>query len=173
MVINRRRIILEFLSATACISLSAKAAQSDVIVGAIRWDPWYEPTDAGERATMEYVLDPEPWRSRAPQCATINRGRLDFSRCSAQQQIDKEIAEAHSGGIYYWAFCWYGVDSPMQQAWRFYKNSTLQPLINWCLIVSTSNFISEKSSSIVELATLMRDPSYQKVLFGRPLLYLI
>ena len=173
MLISRRNMILGATSIIACGTGLARAATAGVTLGAIRWDPWYEPQDSGIRLTMEHVLDAEAWRSRAPSCATIANGKMDFGLCSTKSQIDFEIQAAHDARIDYWAFCWYGADNAMQEAWRLYHKSRLNTLIKWCIIMGAENLNKETPTDIPGLVKLLQDTTYQTVASGRPLLYII
>jgi hypothetical protein len=173
MTISRRSVIICGVGAMVCVVLPAESARAGVTLGAIRWDPWYETEDTGERATMEYVLDPKQWRSRAPRCATITNGRLDLGPCATQGQIDDEIHAAHKAKIDYWAFCWYGTDNPMQKAWQFYQKSAANTLVNWCIIIGSTNLANERPTDIPGLVALLQGRTYHTVESQRPLLYLL
>lgn len=153
----------------------AFAAHAGKSVGAIRWDPWYISTDTSERPAVESTLGPSKWQGRAPACATAtNSYTVSFANCGVQAQIDSEITTAHSAGLDYWAYVWYGPSDPMQAAWRLHQSSTIASNMNWCLMFSSySLFISEVGSMPSTLTGYFKQSNYQTVLSGRPLVYLL
>ena len=170
MISMTRRNAIFALGFSLLFGVRARAAQSKVTLGAIRWDIWYEPNGSQDRALMEHVLDSKQWRSRAPSCAVITSGKMDFGPCATQSRMDEEIRAANKGNIDYWAFFWYNTDHPLQAAWRLYRSSSINNLVNWCMIIGTGTFISE---DIPRLTGFMNGKNYQEVLSSRPLLYLL
>ncbi|MCK1368308.1 hypothetical protein [Bradyrhizobium sp. 62] len=100
--------------------------------------------------------------------------QIDFGGCATQTQIDREITYANRAGLDYWAFIWYGKKDDMQNAWRLYRATQIQKNIKWCMIFANcSLFVKELSNSPDEYLDYFRDRDYQKVLGGRPLIYLL
>jgi hypothetical protein len=172
-----RRGFLTLVASSAAILFrgSAGAAKSGVTVGAIRWDPWYMSQDTGARASLENTLGPTKWHGRAPNCAKIiSSEKIDFGGCATQARIDQEISAATTAGLDYWAYVWYGPDHELQNAWRLYCSSQISQKIKWCMIFSSySFFVREMESNLDRYTSYYRSNQYQKVLGGRPLLYLL
>jgi hypothetical protein len=176
-LLNRRLFLRTVLGGSFVLGLGAstKASRPNVTIGAIRWDPWYMPTDTGPRASMEDTLGPSKWQWRAPRCAKIvTKDRIDLGNCAAQQQIDAEIAMAVIASLDYWAYVWYGPEHDLQNAWRLYHSSSLVKKPNWCMIFSgCALFVGESENSSHRYIEYFREGGYQKVLKGRPLVYLL
>ncbi|WP_336489409.1 hypothetical protein [Methylobacterium nigriterrae] len=80
---------------------------------------------------------------------------------------------AQSAGIDYWAYGWYGLESPVN-AWKLHQSSKHANLVKWCFIFfSYRSFSSEIGKHIDQYVQLFRSDNYQKVLGGRPILYLM
>ncbi len=153
---------------------SAYAGHDGIKIGAIRWDPWYIATDTAERPYLEASLGPSVYQGRSPSCATVTGlNTVRFDKCATQAQIDAEITAAHNAGLDYFAYVWYGSKDPMQTAWRFQQSSVIKDKINWCIIVSYSEFVKQVSESMEELISLLDQTNYQRVIVGRPILYLL
>lgn len=169
--LDRRR----FLATAGAFALSgllpAPARAAGITLGAIRWDAWYGPVGANVRAVMEHVLSPDRWQDRAPACSTTQADRISFAPCAEQAQIDFEIELAEGAAIDYWAFCWYGEDSPLQNAWRLYRRSRLRTSLRWCAIIGSRRFVEEDPTDLPGFVRMLGTPDHATVLGGRPLLY--
>ncbi|MBB4198744.1 hypothetical protein GGD83_002553 [Rhodoblastus sphagnicola] len=173
-VIARRTLLAILTSALARLPAHSKSA-AGVKIGAIRWDAWYtqSPKD-GIRNFVQRTLSPEQWRDRAPSCTIVNELKeISFDECGVQSRIDSEIVKAHDAGIDYWAYCWFGADHPMQNAWRLHQSSTVNHLVNWCCILSFGQFVQYEDESLHEMTRQLRFHNYQSVLGGRPLLFIM
>jgi hypothetical protein len=158
----------------------AFAARPTTIIGAIRWDPWYEPDSGHERAAMEITLGPSPYHDRAPACATVDSSAISFGRCGTQAEMDAEIAEAAKAHIDYWAFCWYGptsAQSEMSIGWQLYQASRSKDQVKWCLVFANYPlFEREAGGMTAALVGYLTQPNYQHVKVDghwRPLVYLL
>ncbi len=90
--------------------------------------------------------------------------------------MDAEINYAASAGLRYWAYCWYGQQSPaspMQRAWALHQASSIRERMNWCLLLQFSRIgpAARWNAAIPEYLGYLRQQNYQSVLGGRPLLY--
>ena len=75
-----------------------------VRVGAIRWDAWGGRSAGQSQAQQAECSSPEVWRARVPACGFVEaRDRVDFA-CDTKRQIRKELEQASTSGINYWAF---------------------------------------------------------------------
>lgn len=153
------------LSATAAYS-----AQDRPIVGAIHWDAW---TGGNITVQVERTLGPKKYHNRLPWFAEVvddQTVKIDGGR---QEVMDREIDYAADAGLDYWAFLIYPVDSSMSTALGQYLQSERRKRIDFCMIlhntlkVSADQWPSERDRAIA----LMREPGYQTVLDGRPLVY--
>jgi hypothetical protein len=178
--LSRRHLLSAVLAASCFAASDALAMHPGVSVGAIRWDPWYEPKDDGERAVVERTLGPDAFRGRAPSCAMANgRDGVTFQACDTQARMDAEIGAAHQAGLDYWAYCWYGATSPMQEAWRLHQSSSTRRDMNWCLLFSSYHLFETEVGSLASMHALdayLAQENYQRVSvagLSRPLVYLL
>ncbi|MGI4799036.1 MAG: hypothetical protein ACRYG8_34355 [Janthinobacterium lividum] len=149
-------------------------ARSRSIVGAIRWDAWYGAAGSSERTAVEATLGPAEFQSRAPDFAVpISHTSIRIDG-GTQAEIDREIRLASQAGIDYWAYCFYSLDSPMMNAWKLHQISAIRDRMKWCLLLpSFAFFESEMLSSIDRYVGYMIQSTYQRVLGGRPLLFVL
>jgi hypothetical protein len=160
-------------------SVSPVSAQTpNVSVGAIRWDAWYgqrtEPTP-GFYACR--ALSPRAYHFRAPWFVKVQEPDKLLCDGGDQQTMDSEIAYAQKAMIKYWAFVWYKPDSPMLNGWKLYQASEHKTDVDWSIIAGYGQFHLDMTrangySSPEEYAKFFAQPTFQKVLGGRPLLYL-
>lgn len=149
----------------AKISFSQKTT-----VGAIRWDAWTGSSNSVGRQ-VEVSLGPNQYHYRVPFYGKeISADSVNINACT-QQIMDKEITYAANAGLDYWAFLWYPSASGLDQSRQLYQTSTLKQSIKYCLIVEAYNF--NTNISIDNMVTEFSNPTYQKVLTNRPLLYLL
>jgi hypothetical protein len=177
----RRRIALGstiVIGLTAAFAGALAGKQRNVRVGAIRWDAWYGQTlspapgffACGNLAPPEYERR-APWFSRKSESGSL------FCDGNRQEIIDAEIAYAAKAGIRYWAYVWYKQDSPMLNAWNLHQRSARKNDINWTIIVGYGQFHSDiagpqGSTMIEKYLGYFREANFEKVLDGRPLVYL-
>lgn len=141
------------------------------VVGAIRWDAWF----AGGR--YERFLAPRQWHYRLPFYArVVSRDKVEV-RSDTQEVMDREIAYAAGAGLDYWAFCYYHPKSfqtadSYNYGLRLYLASRRRADLNFCLILLQHvGPTDEWPGTVDRLVKLFKEPTYQKVLGGRPLLY--
>ncbi len=156
-----------------CLMLGSTAAiaqPSRPLVGAIRWDAW-----SGGEVTrqVERTLGPARFHARLPWFAEVtgeDAVRIDGGR---QEIMDREIGFAAAAGLDYWAFLLYPEANSMSESLRHYLRSGARGRVNFCLIlhnafgVDESQWPHERDRAVA----LLREPGYQTVLGGRPLVY--
>jgi hypothetical protein len=166
--------------AVACISVATAAdnAQAAVttarpIVGAIRWDGWF----AGN--PWEKNLAPMAWRGRLPFYArAMPDGKVEV-RSDTQAVMDREIATARAGGLDFWAFCYYHPASwpeadRYNYGWKLYLSSKHKADLHFCLLLQGGGHMGPKeewSKTASTFVDMFRQPTYQRVLGGRPVLF--
>lgn len=140
------------------------------IVGAIRWDAW---TGGEITVQVERTLAPQRYRHRLPWFAeslSDRDVRIDGGR---QVILDQEIDFAADAGLDYWAFLLYPQRNSMSRAIHLYLESAKRKRINFCVIlhnafgVSADEWPAERDRAVA----LLKEPGYQTVLGGRPLVY--
>lgn len=143
--------------------------RSGAIVGAIRWDGWVGPLNKAG-LEVEYTLGPHQYHHRAPFYS--QEIAFDSIQCRGTTQaiMDKEISYAKYGGIDYWAFCWYPPHTGLDTARQLYLASAHKGDVNWCVILGTNPFDYQVDGQW--LVGQFKTPFYQKVLNGRPLVFL-
>jgi len=137
------------------------------LVGVIRWDGCWE----GSPYTK--VVSPKQWHHVLPFYARIISDNEVEMRADTQGVMDKEIEYAHNAGIDYWAFDYYYKDSKYNLSRELYLKSTRKSDINFCLLVFPGILgpIEQWPATVELLIAQFKEPTYQKVLDNRPLLY--
>jgi len=143
------------------------------LAGAIRWDAWHGQRGIPGRA-VEASLSPAKWRYRLPFFARVVSDSQVSIDGASQQVMDREIAYASHAGLDYWAFVTYDESDPMSLGLQHYLSSSHRGDINFCLIVEYQRLgrPGNYREQLARIARLMQHPGYQKVMHGRPLLYL-
>lgn len=148
----------------------AQEAATRPSVGAIRWDAW----TGGEITTVvEHTLTPKKYQFRLPWFAEVSgdgRVRIDGARPGV---MEEEIDFAARAGLDYWAFLLYPESSSMSRALELYRRSARRERIDFCVILHATLGVSEADwpRERDRVLRLLREPGYQKVLDGRPLVY--
>jgi len=138
------------------------------LIGAIRWDGWGSESRVGKDS--ERVLSPDKYHYRAPFfVAEAGADSITFKPLT-QEIMDTEIAYALHAGIDYWAFDWYPPGQGMELARNLFLASTKREHLKWCVVLGTYSFDMDRDAPW--LAAEFAKPEYQKVLDGRPLVYL-
>lgn len=139
-------------------------------VGAIRWDAW-----TGGRITEEVqrTLGPAHYHDRLPWFAEVTSDhevRIDGGR---QEIMDREITFAADAGLNYWAFLLYPASSPMSHALGQYLKSTQRHRLQFCVIIHGTLGVPESAwpDERARLVALLKEPDYQTVFEGRPLVF--
>lgn len=144
------------------------------IVGALRWDAWYHPTEDTIRTAVETSLGPSEYHWRLPFFATEPTAESAVI-AGTQSDMDAEIAYAVEAGLDYWAFFWYGLSSTngMKQAWDYYQASPNKNDVNWCLYFSGINpFNDDITNNLATIVGYLQQSNYQKTSSGRPLVFM-
>ena len=139
------------------------------IVGAIRWDAWY-----GENGPVKHVetsLGPPKYHFRLPWFARVvgeDQARINGD---SQGTVEKEIAYAAEAGLDYWAFVDYWDDPNLSLALRRYSAAKDKRGVRYCFVEEGGRLDRIGTRGWARLVAHFKDPSYQTVLDGRPLLY--
>ena len=142
---------------------------SELIVGAIRWDAWVgDLSKVG--LEVERSLSPHQYHYRAPFFSVEISYDAIQCRGTSQKIMDQEIAYAKQAGLDYWAFCWYPCNSGLDTSRKLYLASTHRNDIKWCVILGTNPFNYKIDAAW--LIQKFKEDNYQKVLNGRPLIYI-
>lgn len=161
-----------FKIATAALLLTVPgtlASAGDPIVGAIRWDAWYGPD--GPVKSVETSLGPPKYHFRLPWFASVtgpDKVRIDGD---SGEVMEKEIAYASHAGLDYWAFVDYGDGSPMMRAFTRYLDEEDKQGIRFCFVEEGHRLDGFDPANWERLVKNFKNPDYQTVLDGRPLLY--
>ncbi|MFA7159032.1 MAG: hypothetical protein WC299_06975 [Kiritimatiellia bacterium] len=151
---------------------ATKAATNNLFpkVGAIRWDAW---TGGKVTAEVEKSLGPRKYHDRLPWFAEVIGENKVSIKGGSQEIMDREIDFAAGAGLDYWAFLLYPESSPMSKAIRLYLSSKKRGQINFCLILHNSFGVSEAAwpGERDRAVALLKEPGYQAVLNGRPLVF--
>jgi len=157
---------------TASLSPSTPPSQRPLI-GAIRWDAWYDPVDGKVAQSVERSLGPAEFHYRMPffgQETGPNSVRINGD---SQSIIDKEIAAAAGAGLDYWAYCTYPENDPLSNALKLHLSSALRNQIGFCAISGLASMISYFAVDTEYHIKLMLEPGYTKVMGDRPLFYVL
>jgi hypothetical protein len=173
--LSRRRILLDAISLPFLSSfpLALAAENKRPIVGAIRWDAWYDPASTTTKA-VEKSLSQSKYNWRAPFFAQIDeKGNVNLPLIS-QAEIDQEIRLAAFAGLDYWAFFAYTSQSSMSLAFHYYLSSSIRHKIRFCLFAELQDWGSEsdQTAAFNQHLDLMGSDSYVTVEDGRPLYFL-
>ncbi len=151
------------------------ASSDGLIVGAIRWDAWHGPaSEVG--LLVEKTLAPARWHYRLPFYGRITGENTVEARGNTREIMDREIEYAHHAGLDYWAFVVYPETHALSDGLRLYLSSPIKDRIHFCLILQGGwegrGGLSAWPEKARRYTALFRDPMYQAVLDGRPLVFL-
>ncbi len=167
----RRRYYLTLLPGVLFMATSTVClGEARPVVGAIRWDAW---TGGPVTEQVERTLGPQkyhdrlPWFTEVVDAATV---RINGGR---QEVMEREIEFAAEAGLDYWAFLLYPSSSSMSQSLKLYLASRHRGRIHFCLILHNAFGVSEEQwpGERDRAIALLKEPGYQTVLEGRPLVY--
>ena len=161
-------IALTFLTCHEKDSNTPPNERSRPIVGAIRWDGWVGTLNRAG-LEVEHTLSPHQYHYRAPFYSKEISYDSIQCRGTTQAIMDQEISYAKYAGLDYWAFCWYPPHSGLDTARQLYLASSHKGDINWCVILGTNPF--DYNTDAAWLIERFKENNYQKVLNGRPLVY--
>lgn len=168
-----KRIVMILVLAVVFLSNRA-CANGKPLVGAIRWDAWYG-DGTGVNGAVERTLSPKRWQWRAPFFAeVVCQNRIEIR--GGPEDIRKEIDLAAEAGIDYWAFVIYEADHNLSRALNLYLEAPNHERIHFCMNLEGLHFGRgglEMSLKRLDLyVEYMKRPEYQRVLDGRPLVYI-
>lgn len=148
----------------------AEERRPSPVVGAIRWDAW---TGGSVAEQVERTLGLKKYHDRLPWFTEVVDGEAVKIDGGRQRIMDREIDFADAAGLDYWAFLLYEEATPMSGALKQYLQSKKRNQIRFCLILhNTLNAKSEQWPKERDRAVaLLKEPGYQTVLDGRPLIY--
>ncbi len=143
-------------------------------VGAIRWDAWHGELSEVGRAVEKTLAPPQyrfrlPWFARAQADGTVNiRGDLPGV-------LEAEIDYAKQAGLDYWAFVTYPEEHPLSLPLRRFAEMSPTHGLRFCNIVEWERFGGPDRyyRMVRRLVGYFGLSHYQRVLSGRPLLYLL
>ena len=139
------------------------------IVGAIRWDAWY---GRGSPVTeVEKTLGPKKYHFRLPFFAKVISPAVVSIDGDSQVVMEQEIGYAVGLGLDYWAFVDYWDLGNLGIALRRYQATSDKKGLRFCLIEEGARIDGIGTSGWPRLVTCFKDPHYQTVLDGRPLLF--
>ena len=140
------------------------------IVGAIRWDAW---TGGEITAQVERSLGPGKYHSRLPWFAKVGDDGIVRIDGRPQTIMDQEIDFAADAGLDYWAFLLYPEADTMSHALQQYLKSPKRQRINFCVILHNALSVPQVAwpRERARLISLLKEPGYQTVLAGRPLVF--
>jgi hypothetical protein len=146
----------------ACSANASKiVAPTRPIVGAIRWDLW----QPGSGDPYIRFLGPSRWRYRLPFYGVQVDSNTVALAENTQAVMDREIEFAHAAGLDF--FCFDQYLSEPRQSLELYLSSSRKHAINFCLQMGAL-FPARVNDAINLIKT---EPTYQKVLGGRPLVF--
>ncbi len=145
--------------------------EEQVIVGAIRWDAW-SGGDITEQ--VERTLAPKKYHNRLPWFAEVTDDNTVRINGGSKDIMDLEIEFAATAGLDYWAFLVYGKNlESMSIGLKHYLSSQKRDQINFCVILANTLGAKDDQWPIERdrIVSLIKEPGYQTVLNGRPLVY--
>lgn len=155
-------------------------------MGAIRWDFWTKGNETWRESQITSGKDTwgehrnlqnPKWADRLPFFAKVvseHPRRVDIYHDS-QEVMDQEIAFAKQSGLDYWAFLYYHDAPQLNSSIDYYRKSMHRADIKYALILGGVGPYAEKSPWAAQIAMAVgdaRQPNYQRVLDGRPLVYI-
>ncbi|WP_319586102.1 glycoside hydrolase family 99-like domain-containing protein [uncultured Desulfobulbus sp.] len=150
----------------------ARSVDNHPSVGAIRWDGWF----AG--SSWQKNLQSKEWQNRLPFYTKTGADGIITVIEDSQEVMDKEIVYASRAGIDYWAFCYYHPKSwseadSYNYGWKRYLASKYKSKLNFCLLLQWGHLgpKDEWDETIKRFISMFKEPTYQRVSNGRPLIY--
>jgi hypothetical protein len=122
---------------------------------------------------VERSLGPAQYHFRLPWFAEVTGPDTVCIGGGTQAIMDAEIAYAARAGIDYWAFVIYPEQTDMSLALKLYLQSPDRRRVGFCMILHGDIDCPGEQwpGALARHVRLMREPGYQTVLHGRPLVY--
>ncbi len=147
-----------------------RAEDEGPIVGAIRWDGWYG--DGNVTKAVEASLGQPKYHFRLPWFTRVLSEDKVSINGDLQTILEKEIGYAAAAGLNYWAFLHYWEEAPgMSIALDRYRAAEDKKGIRYCLVEEGARIDRVGTQGWSRLLEHFRNPDYQTVLHGRPLLF--
>lgn len=179
---NKLNIAVLMLCLLAVFPVPSFAKATEV--GVIRFDAWYSSADNPSKDYQKF--GPRQWNYRLPFFTTFDANGQPVFAGDRQAIIDQEIAFANAAGIAYFAFDYYpnedlkwqqGVRPTVSYGLRHYLSSTQKNGLKFSLIIVNDDHFGDpatwKTSQAPAITALTKDPNYQTVTGGRPLVYFL
>ena len=184
-----RKALCKVVACAVAAGLGSLAAFGATRVGVINWD-CSPPSDTWFGGYQTRSLSPARYRYLTPYYADAKGpDEISYHR-RTPAEYDRELQYAIDAGIDYFAYCWYGEDPHAKRvplhsgrsiscedhlweitwARQFHMKSPLREKLGLCAIVLGAHVYTDEE--VVHLAEAMREPCYEKVAGGRPLLYI-
>jgi uncharacterized protein (TIGR03437 family) len=173
MQVRYRFTLALFLGIGIPLAHSQTPSPKRPLVGAIRWDGW-----AGSNGpvglTGQTELGPEHWHYRVPFFGQIVSSTQVLINGASQAVVDQEIAYAKASLLDYWAFVTYDPEADTSLSLQYYLSSSHRGDISFCMITEQPRWGGQNGTwAENRVIPLMKQPTYLKVLGGRPLFYLM
>jgi hypothetical protein len=147
-----------------------RMGRNTTLVGAIRWDAWYG-TGAVVQA-VERSLGQPKYHFRLPWFARLLGGDKVRINGDSPGVMEQEIACAARAGLSFWAFLNYWQDSAdLGIGLKNYLAAADKKGVRYCLLEEGGRLDRIGTEAWGSLVEHFRSPDYQKVLGGRPLLF--
>jgi len=158
-----------------CAVTGADPIPGRALVGAIRWDAWHgDASSVG--LTVEKTLAPAHWHYRLPFYGKVTGENAVEVRGNTQAIMDREIDYAHAAGLDYWAFVVYPEENALSQGLKLYLTSEKKSLMRFCLNLQggweAGGGPEAWPGKVARYIRYFKEPTYQTVLNGRPLVFL-
>jgi hypothetical protein len=168
-------LVLPFISLLLLFPAATSGAEAPKVdepsVGAIRWDAWYG--EGNVTKAVETSLGQPKYHFRLPWFARVVGADKVSINGDSQVIMDQEIAYAAQAGLNYWAFLDYLDEAPgMSIALKRYLAAQDKRSVRYCLIEEGARLDKAGVKAWSNLVEHFKNPHYQTVLEGRPLLFL-
>ncbi len=156
---------------------TSASARTFPLVGAIRFDAWYDPTDTIDQQCASALAGAQ-WTYRLPQNATVAADGTVSWPLAMQAVLDAEITAAVVAGLDFWAFDAYKPDDGLSRALSLYLSSSLRSSLQFCMLGQSSAWADPTTSDGYSMTfdrdiAMMSEAGYVQVDNGRPLYFVL
>ncbi len=146
------------------------------ILGAIRFDAWYDPMDPIDQQCAAALSDPD-WSMRLPSNANVSSGGVNWPLAD-QAVIDGEISAAVTAGLDFWAFDSYQPTDGLSRALDLYLRSPFRSNLRFCMLGQISNWSDPQgadgySAALLRDLAMMGEAGYLATADGRPVYFVL